>query len=99
MVHQCEVCERERRLGDEASVPPARSRFVAVEGRLLALCGRHAMQVLRAGVTTVEGVRALFQERTGGRSLVDRRSPLDRRMFPPRPEGRRLAYGRRSTDV
>ncbi|WP_437657726.1 hypothetical protein [Sorangium sp. So ce1182] len=32
------------------------------------------------------------------RSPIARRSPEDRRVFPPRPEGRRLGGGRRATD-
>jgi hypothetical protein len=32
------------------------------------------------------------------RSPITRREPEDRRVFPPRPEGRRLSTGRRATD-
>jgi hypothetical protein len=32
------------------------------------------------------------------RSPIDRRVPDDRRIFPPRIEGRRMGFGRRSTD-
>jgi hypothetical protein len=32
------------------------------------------------------------------RSPIARREPQDRRVFPPRPEGRRLSTGRRATD-
>ncbi len=39
-----------------------------------------------------------LKETDGRRSLVTRRSPVDRRVFPPRPEGRRLAVGRRTID-
>ena len=32
------------------------------------------------------------------RSPLNRRVPEDRRVFPPRVEGRRMGFGRRSTD-
>jgi hypothetical protein len=32
------------------------------------------------------------------RSRIERRSQEDRRLFPPRPEGRRMAGGRRGAD-
>lgn len=72
---------------------------LVVDGRILALCEPHWREARAAGVATVAGLRALFHEAIGARSLVPRRAPLDRRIFPPRPEGRRRAEGRRSTDV
>jgi hypothetical protein len=51
-----------------------------------------------ADTKSLDVLRELFQEPEGRRSFVDRRSPLDRRLFPPRPEGRRASAGRRSED-
>jgi hypothetical protein len=63
------------------------------------LCAEHAEAARAASVETLSELKALFPEPTGKRSLVDRRAPLDRRVFPPRPEGRRRAPdGRRATD-
>jgi hypothetical protein len=70
---------------------------VTVEARSLSLCREHAAQVAIHMPKTWEELRTLFA--TG----LERRSPLsrryeDRRMFPPRPEGRRLSFGRRQSD-
>jgi hypothetical protein len=73
-------------------------RRVVMESRIVALCDEHADAVRESGVTTVAELRALFVEQICGRSYVDRRSPLDRRVFPPRPEGRRRNQGRRNSD-
>jgi len=73
---------------------------VLLDRRILSLCDEHASAVERTGAETLDELRALFQEPDGARSRVDRRAPVDRRMFPPRPEGRRRApSGRRSTDA
>ncbi|MDC3953339.1 hypothetical protein [Polyangium jinanense] len=96
--HACAVCAA------EASATTSLVR-VYVEGRTLHLCRNHAATVVAARPETFEELRALFvgvTVRTG--SGVERRSPIprrwgeDRRAFPPRPEGRRVANGRRSTD-
>ncbi|HMJ12203.1 MAG TPA: hypothetical protein VK524_12350, partial [Polyangiaceae bacterium] len=86
----------------EASRPPAsagtkRLRSVLVENRLLCLCEQHAVLFRASGKTTLAELRALFQEPSGHRSLLPRRAPLDRRIFP-RPEGRRTSDGRRHGD-
>jgi hypothetical protein len=53
---------------------------------------------------TYDELRALFREQPdaespwGRRSLLERRDADDRRAFPPRPEGRRMTGGRRSSD-
>lgn len=70
-----------------------------VERRLLTLCAPHARVVKTSAADTLEAVRALFREVTGRRSALPRRAELDRRAFPPRPEGRRLAQGRRQSDL
>jgi len=74
------------------------TRRVLIEDRLLTLCDEHAAEVQLGRVSSVEDLRALFSERLGNRSLVMRRAPLDRRVFPPRPEGRRNSDGRRGRD-
>lgn len=84
---------------------PSRVREIVVEGREIFLCETHAGIVVRARPETLEEVRDLLREqvKAGGqaerRSPVDRRDPTspDRRVFP-RPEGRRMGYGRRATD-
>src|SRR5689334_20853048 len=78
---------------------------VVIEGRALCLCRPHAATVVREMPATFDEMRELFigaymdvnalDER---RSPITRRDPLDRRVFPPRPEGRRLASGRRASD-
>ena len=98
-VHEgCAVC------GGRAS-PGARMSKVVIEGRALTLCRTHAATVVAAMPATFDELRALF---VGVGTVVDpaasRRSPLerrgteDRRVFPPRPEGRRRAGGRRAGD-
>lgn len=98
----CAVC------GTHAS-QPARMSKVVIEGRALTLCRAHAAAVVAvmpetfaelremfvgAGVDLAEAPVA-FPER---RSPIDRRAAEDRRVFPPRPEGRRMNGGRRATD-
>lgn len=87
----CEVCA-----GLERSKPEERPHFIRVEERIFALCEDHAAACV--GVETVEEIRDLFKEVVGNRSYVSRRSPTDRRVFPPRPEARRGHTGRRSVD-
>ncbi|WP_437632473.1 hypothetical protein [Sorangium sp. So ce854] len=82
---------------------------VVIQGRSLSLCRPHAATVAAAMPETFEEMRALFVGLQRGqqaqddafverRSPIQRRSPEDRRVFPPRPEGRRLGGGRRATD-
>jgi hypothetical protein len=65
--------------------------------RLLVLCEAHVGGA-SAGVASVEALRALFVEADGRRALLSRRAVDERRMFPLRPEGRRLSRGRRKSD-
>jgi hypothetical protein len=67
--------------------------------RRIFLCRAHAESARTAGATSLDALRALFVEADGRRALLARRAPRERRMFPPRPEGRRVARGRRSTDA
>lgn len=80
---------------------------VVVEGHALELCRTHAATVVAAMPETFEQLRALFvgvslearveRER---RSPIERRDADDRRVFPPRAEGRRRApMGRRAGDL
>ncbi len=84
---------------------------VIVEGRALSLCMDHATTVAIAMPSTFEELRALFVKTASTsddlrrlaalderRSPIDRRAPQDRRVFPPRIEGRRMSFGRRATD-
>jgi hypothetical protein len=72
---------------------------VTVEARSLALCREHAGQVAIHMPKTWEDLRALFATGIEPRSAVPRRHDYeDRRIFPPRPEGRRLSFGRRQSD-
>jgi len=98
MQRPCEVCETLAKLTD-GSEPPKRVRRVLVGDRIVALCAAHSDQLRRSGAGDVEGMRELFTEPGGKRSLIGRRSPLDRRVFPPRPEGRRRGGGRRHDDA
>jgi hypothetical protein len=99
MARSCEVCAHLAEKPQAARKPALRLRRLAVEGRIVALCDKHATAVTDAKAKSLDVLRELFRESHGSRSLVDRRSPLDRRIFPPRPEGRRRAVGRRGNDT
>jgi hypothetical protein len=72
---------------------------VTVEARSLALCREHAGQVAIHMPKTWEDLRSLFAFGGELRSALPRRLEYeDRRVFPPRPEGRRLSFGRRQSD-
>lgn len=78
---------------------------VVIEGRALCLCRPHAATVVSEMPATFDEMRALFIGASMDRAAIEeRRSPItrrgaeDRRVFPPRPEGRRLAMGRRTSD-
>ena len=93
MTRECEVCAG---LGQKSE---GRMHRLLVEQRLLTLCASHARVVKTSAADSLEAVRALFREVTGKRSALPRRAELDRRAFPARPEGRRLASGRRASDL
>ena len=94
----CEVCASLELSPPAPATKARRLRRVLVEDRLLCLCEMHAVLFQASGKTTLSELRALFTEPAGRRSLVQRRAPLDRRAFPPRPEGRRSNDGRRERD-
>jgi hypothetical protein len=108
----CDDGEQGDREGGAPGDPRARTRMarVVIQGRSLSLCRTHAATVVAAMPATFEEMRALFvglqrsaqpaqrDPSAERRSPIPRRSPEDRRVFPPRLEGRRLGGGRRATD-
>ncbi len=81
----------------------ARLSRVVIENKTVLLCRAHAGDVVRAMPKTFDELRRLFLEPIRGeeparRSVLERRRQDDRRIFPPRPEGRRVG-GRRKDDV
>jgi hypothetical protein len=92
MSRTCEVCCT---LGSSAKT---KVRRILVAERIVALCEDHAKAAKDAEPGSVPELRALYAETSGRRSLLSRRSPLDRRVFPARPEGRRGSDGRRAED-
>ncbi|MBK7585405.1 MAG: hypothetical protein IPI67_35090 [Myxococcales bacterium] len=100
MSRPCEVCENLPKPATPVDAPAQpRIRRVLIGERIVALCTQHADQLRRSGARDVDDLRQVFSEGDGKRSLVGRRSPLDRRVFPPRPEGRRRGDGRRADDA
>jgi len=94
----CAVCVT---LEVDTTAPLSR---VVVEGRILCLCRAHASTVASEMPQTFDDLRQLFSGVGAGpgserRSPISRRDTDDRRVFPPRPEGRRLSSGRRNTDL
>jgi len=77
--------------------PPVRAW--SLEGRSVLLCAAHSERARQAGASSLRALRELFIEADGRRALVARRAPLERRLFPPRPEGRRRSQGRRACDA
>jgi hypothetical protein len=78
---------------------------VVIEGRSMLLCRDHAATVLSEMPETFDALRELFVGLdheagpvTERRSPLPRRDPDDRRVFPPRLEGRRMSNGRRASD-
>lgn len=79
---------------------------VIIQGRSLDLCRVHAAVVAAARPETFDEMLALFASADADlaaqslerRAGPDRRAQVDRRAFPPRPEGRRLNGGRRAED-
>ena len=92
----CEICSSVGSTGPNRATAPLTP--VLIEDRIVALCGDHLAEVERAGVERLSQLFELFPEPSGQRRAPERRSPLDRRIFPARPEGRRRGTGRRETD-
>lgn len=92
----CEICTA----GASESAPTATPLTrVLIEDRVVALCDEHLAEVERAGIERLPDLFDLFKEQAGQRRAPERRSPLDRRVFPARPEGRRYGGGRRTNDT
>ncbi len=89
----CEICGTEATSNGEPDVKLDR---VLIGERLFALCQEHHRQIESAGVRDLPQLFELFREPGGRRGTPERRSPLDRRVFPPRPEGRRAGKDRRA---
>jgi len=98
MARKCELCAALKTRVTAAEHGPAKLRRVLIEDRVVALCSAHAAKVKQLAPASVSELRAAFTERHGQRSLLQRRTPLDRRAFPARPEGRRASSGRRASD-
>jgi len=98
MPRKCELCPPLKTRVASSEHKPGKLRRVRVEERVVALCELHAERVRKQAPATVAALRQAFPERRGQRSLLERRSPLDRRAFPARPEGRRASSGRRASD-
>ena len=97
MARTCEICAARSLAEGRGSPKKRRLQRLLVHERIIAVCDEHA--ALAGQAETIDELRGLFFESKGRRSLVDRRSPLDRRLFPPRPEGRRAKpMGRRKAD-
>jgi hypothetical protein len=97
MSRACEICANEP--GSEARLEVhGKIRRLLIEDRVVSLCEAHVARYRSSGKTTLVAVSAMFREESGRRSLITRRAPLDRRVFPARPEGRRHNEGRRRTD-
>ena len=82
----CEAC------GARGSSP---SEPWTLGDRVFWLCAAHRAQANAA--SDADALRALFREPGGQRSVLPRRTE-ERRVFPPRPEGRRKGTGRRRLD-
>jgi len=94
MARSCEVCGQAEAIGARSG----RLRRILVQERIVALCDEHAAAYRLSSAQSIEELRTLFLEPGGRRSRIGRRAPLDRRVFPARPEGRRRGDGRRGSD-
>jgi hypothetical protein len=84
----CEICSGGGQQGTETEA-------CALGERWLWLCAEHRARAEAA--SSGDALRTVFREADGQRSLLPRRAE-DRRVFPPRPEGRRRGSGRRRAD-
>jgi hypothetical protein len=99
MQRPCEVCSGLSKIGSQSeSASSRKTRRVLVGERIVTLCDVHAREVRERAIESIDDLREHFPEPGGRRSLIGRRAPLDRRIFPPRPEGRRHGEGRRHDD-
>ena len=98
MQRACEICESLETVNLDPEPAKKKLRRVLIGERIVALCDAHALEVRDSAASSIDSVRCLFVEPDGRRSLLARRAPLDRRIFPARPEGRRRGSGRRHDD-
>jgi protein-tyrosine-phosphatase len=101
MARKCEMCAalKTRVSASEHRPKPVKLRRILIEDRIVALCEPHALKVRQHSPGSIAELRRLFREPRGKRSLLERRAPVDRRIFPARPEGRRARAGRRAGDA
>jgi hypothetical protein len=94
--HSCVICAAH---GAPQRPGPGRISKVTIQARTMLLCREHAGVVAIHMPKTWDDLRALFAGPTERRSPIPRRvdAAADRRVFP-RPEGRRMASGRRQID-
>ena len=64
-----------------------RIRNLLIDHRIVFLCDSHAREVLDAGIESISALMQLTRNTADRRSVIERRYPIDRRIFPPRPEG------------
>jgi hypothetical protein len=74
MQRRCEICSNFLP-EDRLEATDCRVEEHVFGGRLVALCGTHSHLVRHLRVTTLGGLRYLFRENQGRRSLIPRRSP------------------------
>ncbi len=102
MTTECEVCAGLEAAGAELSSKRRGTRLfrrILIETRIFRLCDEHAAEVHLQQLDTIADVLTHFREPGGKRSVLERRAPLDRRVFPPRPEGRRRGDDRRDVEA
>ncbi|HKQ69290.1 MAG TPA: hypothetical protein VJT73_08125 [Polyangiaceae bacterium] len=72
---------------------------MTIQSRQVVLCREHAGMVAIRMPKTWPELQAIFALPLDCRSALPRRAEYDdRRVFPPRPEGRRATHGRRKGD-
>jgi hypothetical protein len=96
-IHPCVVCAAR---GRARRPSPDKISRVTIQHRTLLMCREHAGMVAIKMPRTWDDLRSLFSAPAERRSPIVRRTEMseDRRVFPPRPEGRRVKQGRRQSD-
>jgi hypothetical protein len=96
--HPCVVCAAR---GKSTRPAPDKVSRVTIQKKTLLMCREHAGLVAIKMPRTWDDLRTMFSVPPDRRSPIVRRGPVveDRRVFPPRPEGRRAKNGRRQSDA